>query len=513
MADKKISQLPPLVGAVSTSDALAIADNSAALTKKITPKDLIQSGIALIDNGSIPVSKVDGTISADIADGSITAIKLSDNSSGVVTSGALPNGVRVGQVGLSTSDNNLYIWDGSGWRAIKAPDSINSITVNQGIVEIAVQDNGDGTVTLSPGLANTTGPRQFLAGPTNSAGLVTQRQIIGADVPAASTSERGTIIVSGGGLTVNAAGLISIDNAVTAETTRSLATWDSNGLVQGGSPIEPGDLPIATTNSNGVVKPGVALRVDNTGSLTIDNDISSGTFPKVAVSSKGLVTAGESLTESDIPALSADKITSGQFGTARLLDNAVTMPKLADYSTAYIQETQPTVSGDLFIGALWFQPLEAQLRMFDGNVWSPIGFGRLSQENLRWGGLINASTGLLTGVTSAGTTAGFAVGDSLPTATNALGGIYVLVSTAGDQIGVTPGVSYDSGDWCLCINATDGWTRIDIAASGGGGGGAQSLGDLLDVSLSGLIDGDLFQYQTAAGNQWTNIATLDLGTF
>jgi len=50
MADLRISQLPALAGAVLQSDdALAIVDLSASETKKLTAKDLIQSGVALID--------------------------------------------------------------------------------------------------------------------------------------------------------------------------------------------------------------------------------------------------------------------------------------------------------------------------------------------------------------------------------------------------------------------------------------------------------------------------------
>ena len=87
--------------------------------------------------------------------------------------------------------------------------------------------------------------------------------------------------------------------------------------------------------------------------------------------------------------------------------------------------------------------------MWNGNSWMPVGFGRLSNDNLRWGGIVDAATGLLVGVTDSGTNAGLAIGDNLPAATNALGGLYVVISEAGDQITVTPGVTYDPGDWCL----------------------------------------------------------------
>ena len=57
MADKKISELTALTGALNNADALAIADDSASQTKKISPKDLIEQGVLLIADGSIPIRK------------------------------------------------------------------------------------------------------------------------------------------------------------------------------------------------------------------------------------------------------------------------------------------------------------------------------------------------------------------------------------------------------------------------------------------------------------------------
>ena len=66
--------------------------------------------------------------------------------------------------------------------------------------------------------------------------------------------------------------------------------------------------------------------------------------------------------------------------------------------------------------------------MWNGNSFRPIGFGRLSQENLRWGGTVDASTGLIAGVTEAGTTGGLKIGDAVPPASDQLGGLYLVVS-------------------------------------------------------------------------------------
>jgi len=94
MADLKITTLPALAEAgIQATDPLAIADVSATETKKVTVKDLIAAGVALIDDADIPAAKV-GTLgtnqvataaiqanavtAAKIASGTITATEIAD---------------------------------------------------------------------------------------------------------------------------------------------------------------------------------------------------------------------------------------------------------------------------------------------------------------------------------------------------------------------------------------------------------------------------------------------------
>jgi hypothetical protein len=90
----------------------------------------------------------------------------------------------------------------------------------------------------------------------------------------------------------------------------------------------------------------------------------------VTVDAQGHTSAGANLDASDIPVLNASKITEGEFPTDRIADDAVTIDKLADYSTASLGETFPTPS---FIGQLHLNPLDKSFYMWDGNVWVPIG--------------------------------------------------------------------------------------------------------------------------------------------
>ena len=524
MADKKISELSPLTGALNVADALPIADDSASQTKRISPKDLIQAGITLIDAGSIPADKVtglalpDGSVTtAKLADGAVTAIKLADNSSGVVTAGVLAAGVRIGQVGLSTTDNKLYVWDGSAWRGVAAPESVNGISVTDGLIEIAVTDNGDGTVNLAPTHRDTTGARQFLAGPTNGAGAVSQRQIVGADLPVATSTSNGAITVNGGGLTVNGTGLISIDNAVAAQTSRSLVTYDANGLVQSGSPLTATDLPVATDSTIGAVRPGDSMTVNGAGDITIDNAVAAGTYPKVQINDKGLVVQGFSLSASDIPDLSADQITSGDISPSVIGDRSIEEVKLADYSTCLVQEGQP--SGDYKLGQLWFTPSTSQLRVYgrgsSGDLWLSVGFGALQAQNLRWAGTVNADTSTITTLTDIGVSEGLTAGGPIPTPSDELSGLYFVVDTAGSNITI-PNVNGDlctEGDWILYVDQAQGAIHLDVSAGGGGGGGgASKLNDLTDVDLNTVEADQLLQYDEISG-MWKNVSLISGGTF
>ena len=75
MADLQISQLPQLAEAdLAAADELAIVDDSASETKRITAKALVEKGITLIDAGSIP-----GTALASLGTGTVNTAAIAAN--------------------------------------------------------------------------------------------------------------------------------------------------------------------------------------------------------------------------------------------------------------------------------------------------------------------------------------------------------------------------------------------------------------------------------------------------
>lgn len=516
MADLRISDLPELAtGQLQAEDPLAIVDVSASTTKKVKASVLVLDAIKVLPDGSIPSDKVDssglapGSVGTDaLADKSVTAVKLADLSSAGVSAGLPVTGAFVGQLWVDTSGTlpEIYAWNGTVW--IDASGVVNVQGDTTGLINVYVVESGS-NATISADIDNTTAASQFLAGPTNGAGAVSRRIIVPTDLPTAGV-EKGAVAVNGNGLAMSG-NTITLSKGVAALASYQLVQFDDQGLVVDSSPILPSDLPLAVQGNVGAVQPGPGLSVDATGAIGISNSVVGGTFPKITFNEQGLCTAGDILVDDDIPNLSTDKIVSGAFGPARLQANAVESSKVADYATSFIQEALPSITTDDFIGKLWYQESTAQLRMWNGNSFMAVGFGRLSNENLRWGGVIDASTGLMTGVTSAGTTAGLVIGNELPPATDQLGGLYVVVSEPGNAINVVPGETFTAGDWCLCVSSQEGWIRIEITGGGGGGGGATNLGDLLDVTLSGETTGDFLQLQS--NGQWQNIAAIDGGTF
>jgi hypothetical protein len=473
MADLKISALNSLAGAdLVAADVVAVVDDSASETKKLTVSDLIANGTTLISDATIPSAKIlfsagsvatasvadAGITTAKVADSAITAAKLANNSSVTLVSTLPGSGSFVGQVALDTDDSKLYVWSGSAWTSVKGAGSINVVNGSTtGEINIVASTSGD-TVTISATLDNTTAAAQFLAGPTGAGGTVGYRAIIGTDLPTASTSAKGGVIVNGNGLTMSS-DTIAINNTVTAEASENhIVQYDANGLITSGRAIVAADVPNATSTTVGVIKPGSGLGVTGAGELNHDNSVTAGTASKVTFDTEGHITGTESLVAADIPDLDADKITTGTVPTARIASDAVTADKLADRSTATIAETTP--AGGAFIGQCHLNSITGDYFLWDGNVWQPIG---ISVGEIILAGTYNASTNKMATVTSEGTALSFVVGSALPAASASNKGYYVVVSTAGTGTSPAPTVALNPPDFLLSTGTA--YTEIDVSAT------------------------------------------------
>ena len=479
MADLKISELNALAGsALVTGDLVAVVDSSASETKKLTVGDLVANGVTLISDDTIPGAKIlfgagdiataavaDSAITtAKIANDGVTAAKLADESTVDLVTTLPASGAFTGQLAVDTDDNSLYCWDGSAWLSLKAGGSVNSVVGSTvGIVDITVTTTS-GTSTIAAVINDTSAANQFMAGPTSAGGAVAFRAIDGSDLPVATTSAKGGVIVNGEGLRMDS-NTIEVDNDVTASATHHVVTYDAKGLITGGRVLTASDLPAATSSAKGAVIPGTGLSVDVSGNLNHSNTATTGTFTKVTIDGQGHVTTGDSLAATDIPDLPASKITSGTIGSALIGSDAITAAKLADASItkfggAGATDNVVTFPDGDFKGQFFFDELNEDLYIYTGTSYLPI---TIISGNLVLAGTYDASTNLLDSVTSEGSAAGFTNGQALPAPATTNQNYYVVVSASGTGSGAAPSVALAPPDMLLSTGAGADFTLIDVS--------------------------------------------------
>jgi hypothetical protein len=480
MADLKISELNALAGsALATGDLVAVVDSSASETKKLTIGDLIANGVTVISDATIPGAKIlfaDGGIAtakiadsavstAKVADDAITAAKLADESTVDLVTTLPGSGGFVGQLAIDTDDDNsLFCWNGSAWLSLKAGGSINSIAGSTvGVIDITATTTS-GAVTIAAVVNDTSAANQFLAGPTSAGGAVAYRAIDGSDIPVATSSAKGGVIVNGEGLRMDS-NTIEVDNDVTASSTHHVVTYNAKGLITGGRAITASDLPAATSSAKGAVIPGTGLSVDSSGNLNHSNTATTGTFTKVTIDAQGHVTTGATLAASDIPDLAASKITSGTIPSDRIASDAITALKLADESvTKFIgagaTDNIVTFPDGDFKGQFAFDEKNEDLYVFTGSSFLPI---TVISGNLINAGTYNANTNQLSSVTTAGSAAGFSSGAALPQPAGTNLNYYVVVDTSGTGSGNAPAVALAPPDMLISLGTGSTFELIDVS--------------------------------------------------
>ena len=494
MADLRISELNTQAGSnLASGDFLAIADTSASETRKITVVDFVGNGVTLVADDTIPSGKilfnaetVPGTalenlaVGTDqIAAGAVTAAKLADFSSVTLVSSLPASGAFRGQIALDTNDLKIYSWDGSEWLLVKAAGSVNSIVGGStGVVNITSSQVGD-TVTINTTLDDTAAAGQFLAGPSGAAGAVAYRGIESTDLPTATTTAKGAVLVNGEGLTLNG-DKIEIDNTITPSSAEfHVVEYDEKGLVTSGRLVSGSDIPAAQSSTKGAVFPGSGLTVLSTGELNHTNSVTAGTYGKVTVDAQGHVSAGLDLEAADIPDLDTSKLTSGGLVTDRIADDAVTGAKIANSSVTLFggaSDTEGVVTFPTaeFTGQYFFDSIHGDLYLWDGNAWQAI---TITAGEIIFAGTFDASagaTGEVATVTTAGTAIGLTAGTELPAASDTNKRYYLVVSVGGTpSSGNAPNSALAAPDMLLS-NGTS-WEEIDVSTSVTGATQAQNI--------------------------------------
>ena len=522
MSDLKISQLPQLAGTdLAANDLLAVADTSASETRSITISDGIGKAVTLIADdtipsakilfaaGSIPGSAIEGETvdTSQLANDAVNAAKLGDNSVTRLVSTLPATGDFTGQFALDTDDLKLYCWNGSTWQAIKAGGSVNTVVGgSEGVVNVTVTQTGD-SVTLNTTLDDTGAASQFLAGPTSGAGSVTYRVIAPADLPTATTTDKGAVLVNGNGLAMSGNQIV-IDNTVTQNTSEyHVVRYNAKGLITNGRALIGADVPVATSGTVGVVAPGAGLGVNAAGTISHTNTVTPGTYEKVTVDAQGHITAGGNLVSADLTDIefSASQVTSGTLDSARLPPNGIEGSKFANFSTTKFGGAASTTNvvdfpAADYSGQFFYDVTNEDLYCYSGTGWIPIT--AVSGE-IVFAGTFNASSGagVVDAVTAAGTSVGLTASAALPAASASNTRYYLIVSVGGTPSGGNaPNVAMVAGD--LIISTGTAWQYIGASATAG----ASSVSV---ASISGLSATNV---QSALAELQLNKAALSGGT-
>ena len=221
--------------------------------------------------------------------------------------------------------------------------------------------------------------------------------------------------------------------------------------------IASGDLPVATSSGVGGVRPGTGLQMVGSAMSHV-NSISGDTFLKVVVDNEGHVSSGATaLVVADIPNLDASKITTGTFASGFIGNKQVNGTKLADHSVTRFGETTPVAE---FTGQFFFNPLEKDLFLWDGNVWNPVG---VTIGEIIFAGTYNASGNTIGSVSSEGSAVGLTVGQPLPSPSNTFNRYYVIVESGGTGTSPAPETELNPPDLLLCNGSA--WVEIDVSST------------------------------------------------
>ena len=419
MADQRITQLTALTASgVADIDVLPIVDISASETKKVTAKDLVTAGVALINSSTIDIAKINqasatklGTTS--LADDVITAAKLADDSS-VSTASVVPSGDNFeGRLWINTTDKTVQVYDAAVFSPIKVgagnylSASIATAAISGSAITYAKIQNVSATDKLLGRSSSGAGDVEEIACTAAGRALIddadatTQRTTlglaIGTDVQAYDaglasiaglTTSADTLIYTTASdtyatSTLTAAGRALLDdaNAATQRTTLglgSIATQDASAVAITGGSATLSTLTATSSSLASVAITGgsitgitdLAIADGGTGASTAANartNLGLGTLATQSGTFSG--TSSNTNTGDQTITLTGD-VTGTGTGTfaATIANDAVTGTKLADSSATVVSGNAPSGVGD-FTGQQWLNSNTGFTYIWDGSAW------------------------------------------------------------------------------------------------------------------------------------------------
>ena len=351
MADLQISQLPQLAEAdLAAGDELAIVDDSASETKRITAKALVEKGVALIDAGSIPGSALaalgaNTVVTASITDANVTADKIAN---GTITATQIANATITGAKLVNGTVTATQI----AANAITASELADDAVDTSAILDSAVtnQKIANGTIAYAKlNLSNGDIAGAKIANNSLTAGQIAANAIGASELAddAVDTNAIANVAVTGSKIATNAITNIKITDATI--TGAKLVNDTITATQIAANAITASELADDAVDTNAILDDAVtaaklaAGAVDTTalGAAAVTGAKIAGTTITAANIVAGTITATElaanSVGASEIAAnaVGASELADDAVDTAAIVNSAVTNEKIADATITY----------------------------------------------------------------------------------------------------------------------------------------------------------------------------------
>jgi len=447
MPDLEISNLPSLAEAsVQATDPLPIADLSASETKKVTVKDLIEAGVALIDAASIPAAKV-GTLgtnqvttaaiqalavtTAKLADGAVTATKITD---ATITGAKLANDtVTATQIAANAVGASELADDAVDTAAI-VNNAITNAKINNGEIVYAKLNITDGDIPAAKITGNSITSAQIGANAVGASELADDSVDTAAVVDAAITGAKiASDTIGSGNIAANAVGASELaDNAVDTAAIASNAVTTAKIADDQITAAKLADNLAGTILATGAIGSTQIATNAVTSSELADNAVDTAAIAASAVTDAKVASgiSGTKLTDGTVTAAKLNtsninrslNVASGSLG----INNAIT----AATRSGITYNAQGLITGTIALAAsdLPLATTSAVGGVSVGAGLSVSGAGALSITNSVTGATVSGITfnnqGLITGATAL-------VAGDLPTATTSAKGAVQITSGGG----------------------------------------------------------------------------------
>ena len=300
-------------------------------------------------SGQVPILNVNGKL----PDSVLPPLAIGEYAGSVSTKAELVTlaNAQEGDIAKVTADpdiNNDGVWflngvysDLNAWIQIVGPGAVISVNGQGGVVVLTAADVGAVPTTRK----------------VNNKALASDIVLGASDVSAVPNTRK----VNNKALSSDIALTPADVGAVPPERTVNEKPLSADVVL---TPADIGAVPPERTVNGHALSSDVVLDADDVGAVEANAGIVAGTFTRITVDAKGLVTLGEALDATDIPSLPASKIGSGTLDISRIpTGNAANKVLMLTEEIGTGQSIRRTAIG-------WepFTPSSSNLALFTGTI-------------------------------------------------------------------------------------------------------------------------------------------------